>query len=461
MSRRIVRRARRPQSVDSLPPGSVRRSGRDLPENRTVRRGWLDRARGVDRRLRWLKVAGVGLGVLVLVLAALTGVTYLQIRAGLNSGLAADPRIRDVLDPTGGLSREPFYLLLLGSDRREGEEVARSDTIILARIDMQTSSVSLLSIPRDTRADIPGHGVQKINSASALGGTSLMIEAVQAFTGLPVHHYIDINFGGFKEIVDALGGVWVDVPMRIDDRRAASEYPEAQVVEAGQQRLDGKHALTFVRARYSLPRQDLDRIANQQLFIRAVASQATAERNPLRLRALADAAASSLDTDLAIGQLVAVGKRLSDDLGMFDMAVVPGEPEMIDGVSYVVADGAELAVMLERMSRGEPMEPDIEPSEEPMDPSTVTVTIHNGSGVSGVAAAAAARLEARGFVIEEVGNANRFVYDDTLVVYRDGDGRTAETIAADLGRGRAVESRGMYSFNTDVLVVVGKDWVER
>jgi polyisoprenyl-teichoic acid--peptidoglycan teichoic acid transferase len=391
----------------------------------------------------------------------LAGVTFLQIRAGLGSGLAADPRIREVLDPTGGLSREPFYLLILGSDRREGEEVARSDTIILARVDMKESQVSMLSIPRDTRAEIPGHGTNKINAASVLGGTSLMIEAVRAYTGLPVNHYLEVDFRGFKEMVDALDGVWVDVPMSIDDRQAASEYPEARVIAAGRQKLDGKHALTFVRARYSLPRQDLDRIENQQLFIRAVISQATDERNPLRLKALGEAAGRSVDTDLDVAQLIAVARQLSGSLETLDMAVVPSEPTRIGGVSYVVSDPDVLSGIVERMRAGEPMEPLSEPETPEVDRSSVSITIHNGSGLSGVAAAAAARLEARGFAVGEVGNANQFVYDETLVVYRDGGAEVAELVTADLGKGRAVASRGMYSFTSDILVVVGKDWAER
>jgi polyisoprenyl-teichoic acid--peptidoglycan teichoic acid transferase len=454
----MPRRARTTRNLEALPPGSVRRAGKDLPTAQSRRQGAFERARTQERWRRRLKIAGISAGALVLLVAVALGVTYLQLRAGLSSGLAADPRIREVLDPTGGLSREPFYLLILGSDRREGEEVARSDTIILARIDMRENTVSMLSIPRDTRVNIPGHGMNKINAASALGGTSLMIETVREFTDLPVNHYLGIDFRGFKEIVDALGGVWIDVPMHIDDRQAASEFPEARVIEAGRQKLDGKHALTFVRARYSLPRQDLDRIENQQLFIRALVEQATGERNPLRLKVLGDATGGSIDTDLDVGQLIAVGRKLSGSLDMLDMAVVPVEPQRIEGVSYVVADDAELAVLIERMRQGQPMLPEEEESEPTVDRSSVSVTIHNGSGLAGVAGAAAARLEARDYAVGEVGNANQFVYDETLVVYQEGGAEIAALLVSDLGKGRAVAARGMYSFQTDILVVVGKDW---
>jgi len=402
-------------------------------------------------------MVGVAAGALLGLAIITVSVTYIQVRAGLQSGLASDPRIRDVLDPAGDLGREPFYLLILGTDRREGEGAGRPDTIILARIDAKAKTIAMLSIPRDTRAEIPGHGTKKINAAGSLGGASLMIETVKELTGVPVNHYMEIDFYGFKDVVDSLGGVWVNVPMRIDDRRAASEYPEARIIEAGRQLLDGKHALTFVRARYSLPRQDLDRIANQQIFLRALVEQALAERNPLRIKSLAESGARSIDTDLDIGQLAAVARALSGALDDVDMAVVPGEAQVIGGASYVVADTVALADMTARMQAGQPMTL-VQDDTVDIDPASVTVTIHNGAGVPGVAAAASARLKANGFDVGEVGNANQFVYDETLVVYRTGGEATAQLVTGVLGKGKPVPSRGMYAFQTDILVVVGKDW---
>lgn len=457
----MARRWKRPNYVRNPDPGATKRGA--APQGNVSRRqGAFERARVAERRRRRFRIAGITAGVLVGIVALTILVTYIQVRAGLRSGLAADPRIQEVLDPVGSLGREPFYMLILGSDQREGDEVGRPDTIILARIDVPAKTVSMLSIPRDTRVEIPGHGTGKINAAGALGGTSLMIETVRDLTGLPVNHYLQLDFFGFKDMVDALGGVWVDVPMRIDDRRAASEFPEARVIEAGRQKLDGKHALTFVRARYDLPRQDLDRIANQQLFLRAVIDETLSERNPLRIKALADASARSMDTDLDIGKLALVGRSLAGSLDNLDMAVVPGEPRMVGGVSYVIADEPALAEMVGRMRQGQPMIPS-EDDGQPVavNPVSVSVTVHNGAGVSGVASAASVRLEAHGFNIAEVGNANQYVYDETLVVYKTGGEDAANLVAGTLGKGRPVPARGMYAFNTDILVVVGKDWADR
>src|SRR5450759_139544 len=159
---------------------------------------------------------------------------------------------------------EPFYMVIMGEDTRPGEKQARSDTLIVAHVDPQLKKVAMMSIPRDSRVTIPGHGTDKINSAAQIGGPALTIKTVTAFTGLPITHYVVLDFNGFKSIVDAMGGVTIDVPFRINDPMAANHVKSAQVIEKGVQKLDGAHALTFVRARHQFPSQDIQRIANQQ-----------------------------------------------------------------------------------------------------------------------------------------------------------------------------------------------------
>jgi LCP family protein required for cell wall assembly len=172
--------------------------------------------------------------------------------------------------------------LIVGSDSREGlteEEKAklttgdtagqRTDTIMVAHIPDNDTPPTLLSLPRDSNVEIPGHGVNKINAAFSLGGAPLLVKTVEGATGLRIEHYAEISFGGFAGIVDAVGGVEMDIPEEMRDTKTGA------VIPAGKQTLDGVQALAFVRMRYSAatPRSDLDRVVNQRKFIGALAGE--------------------------------------------------------------------------------------------------------------------------------------------------------------------------------------------
>jgi polyisoprenyl-teichoic acid--peptidoglycan teichoic acid transferase len=251
-----------------LDPATSSRETHSAALRRQRRPGYRDAAR------RW---AGVRRALIVLATIALVGFVVAGVLLAIyvndvNTRLRPDAAaISDALAEPPGFS-EPYYVLIMGSDRRPGETNARTDTLILARIDPDEKRATLVSIPRDTRVEIPGHSTTKINAASALGGPELAIRTVAGFTGLPISHYIEMDFEGFKEIVDALGGVTVAVPHAIDDPLAANYDIRYQSIPAGVQRLSGAHALTFVRSR-AYPEGDLMRIQNQQAFLRALVSR--------------------------------------------------------------------------------------------------------------------------------------------------------------------------------------------
>ncbi|MDY0339842.1 MAG: LCP family protein [Coriobacteriia bacterium] len=369
-----------------------------------------------------------------------------------------DPAISAALESEESVVRgDPFYMVILGVDNREGETVARSDTLIVVRVDPPAQSATLVSIPRDTRVQIPGHGKQKINAAMALGGPALVIETVEEFTGLPITHYAEIDFNGFKEIVDALDGVTVNVPEKIQDPKAGNYDPEAYTIYPGEQRLTGAQALTFVRSR-EFPDGDLTRIKNQQIFIKALLKQSLQFSNTLRLPALVNAVADNITTDMSLTELLSLANDMKamDDESLMT-ASMPGEPQYIGGVAYVIVDEDAFATLIDRVSQGLSPEPDPDEESVSLVPSEVSVTVRNGAGIEGVASDAASRLTAAGYGVGEVGNANQFVYDETLIVYTE-DAVQASAVKDSLGFGRVVASRGMYAFDTDILVVVGKDW---
>jgi polyisoprenyl-teichoic acid--peptidoglycan teichoic acid transferase len=186
----------------------------------------------------------------------------------------------------------PQTLLLIGSDHRIGEpfNAAHTDTMMLVRIDPDSSTINVLSIPRDLKVDIPGHGTDKINDAYSDGGPNLLIKVIrqQVFPGLHVNHIVDVNFSGFSDLVDAIGCVYTDVDHRYYNNTAYTDYSSIDI-QPGYQKLCGdnqseKGALAFVRFRHT--DSDIVRNARQQDFLRWAkdqygASQLLANRDKL------------------------------------------------------------------------------------------------------------------------------------------------------------------------------------
>jgi polyisoprenyl-teichoic acid--peptidoglycan teichoic acid transferase len=167
----------------------------------------------------------------------------------------------------------PQTLLILGSDRRptdnrEGANGARSDTIILVRLDPSKKATAIMSLPRDLKVQIPGHGTNRINAAYDIGGPRLTLKTVKRLTGLSINHVINIDFGGFYEGVNALGCVYADVDRRYYNNTAAYAYIN---IPAGYQKMCGRQALQYVRYRHE--DTDLVRSARQQDFLRQAKQQ--------------------------------------------------------------------------------------------------------------------------------------------------------------------------------------------
>lgn len=160
---------------------------------------------------------------------------------------------------------EPVNILLLGIDARIGEEVSRTDAIVVVRIDPQHNSVSMLSLPRDLWVDIPGYGKNKINTAYPLGendlgpgyGPALAKQTVSDLLDMPIHHFAMINFEGFQTLIDKLDGIEIDVPQEIYDNKYPVDEFEGDLrtmevhFEAGTQMMDGERALIYARTRHA------------------------------------------------------------------------------------------------------------------------------------------------------------------------------------------------------------------
>ncbi len=240
------------------------------PADEPHSRGW--------RRAR-KPLIGLLICLLLLCAAALTGILWLEAKVDANiqrlpdtfSGLTDRPS-----KPTSGAAADAMNILVLGTDARSdspttGAEApgwkpgqARSDTMLLVHLDGDRRSASVISIPRDSWVDIPGHGKGKVNWAYSFGGPRLTVETVEKMTDVRIDHLTVIDWDGFKALTDAVGGVDIDIPKTVYDSARGVRW------EAGRHHLDGEQALLYVRQRHGLRDGDLDRVARQQAFLRTL-----------------------------------------------------------------------------------------------------------------------------------------------------------------------------------------------
>ncbi|MFJ3791930.1 LCP family protein [Kitasatospora sp. NPDC090091] len=208
--------------------------------------------------------------------------------SGLNLLLVGLDARSDV-PTTGSAARAPAW--------RAG--AARSDTMMLLHLSEDRRSASLVSLPRDTWTDVPGHGRAKLNAAYSWGGPALMTETVQNLTGIRIDHLAVIDWNGFRALTDAVGGVDITIPRTIE------AVGEARAWEAGTHHMDGAQALLYVRERYGLPGGDLDRTKRQQNFLRSLMLRIMDSgtlTSPSRLGGLLQ----------SVGEVVSVDDRLSN-----------------------------------------------------------------------------------------------------------------------------------------------------
>lgn len=216
--------------------------------------------------------------------------------------------------------------LLLGSDASSGG-ASRADTIVVTE-----AGGGMLAVPRDTLVEIPGVGEDKINAAFAAGGPDLTAETVENLTGVPVDDFVVVNFGGVEDIVDAMGGITIEVEEPIE----VGIEGQSVSIPAGTRELDGFEALAYVRYRGG-PTADIGRIGRQQQFLRELARQSTSPANLPRLPATARATWRNIDTNMNPLQAArfAVRTRLA---GIGEAELYPGTPQYIEGISYWVPD---------------------------------------------------------------------------------------------------------------------------
>lgn len=307
------------------------------------------------RRGRMIKRGVLG-GLLAVLLVGVVGVGawFTRVVDNLGGNGLIDGGIRAILSDSD-VAREPFYVLLLGTDGRPGEEVYRSDSIILARIDPTEKKASLISIPRDTMVVYNGE-TMKINATHAVNGPQGVVEAVNdlCFNGeQKISHYAEINFEGMEDLIDAVGGIDLEATEEVDD----PEHLDIKI-EKGFQHMDGATALTYARCRYTYTDGDFTRMRHQRQVLSALAKKILNDLDPATIMGTVEELSKVVITTLSVQDIVSVanamrGMDVENDMYVANVPSYADETTYVNGVSYVFVYEDKLAEMMRRLDAGE------------------------------------------------------------------------------------------------------------
>ena len=392
-----------------LPPGALSPITIYRQPEPAPRSGWAT----LRTIFAWVLVA------MLVVVGSIAGGAYLWFHESVAAVVASTPDVKIAAKRLDvALPGQPATALVVGYDRRAGEGAgtkSRSDTVMLVRADPDTKSVSLLSFPRDLFVEIhcPGKGTfnARINGAYAECGTKGTLETVRALTDLPINYLITVNFRGFRKLVDAVGGIWLDVDRRYFNNRGGDFGYATINLFPGYQKLGGYQALDFVRYRHT--DSDLYRVARQQLFVQAFKDQIKSNASPLDLPRIV----KTITDNVEVGQ----GGNKEIDLktvlryALFAYSLPPGHffQAKLEGIEET--GGFDLLVPEANVQKAvqEFANPDVESPEKATavalnekpkpaadkapPPRETTITVLNGNGVTGSAGTASYLLSQRSY----------------------------------------------------------------
>ncbi|HIW76973.1 MULTISPECIES: LCP family protein [Gordonibacter] len=435
--------------VDTLLPDTATRESSSEYARRVSRREFTEE---VQRKARVRRIA-VGLVAIVVVAVIAGGVGVATFFGSLDGKMGlADSNAKTAL--TALKEERPWYALLvadLGAASAALDEEG-PDAFVLARVDEAAGKVTLVSLPPNLRVTLSDGKAHRLREAAGEGDAAL-ITAVAGFAGVDIAHYVKTDAAGITALVDALGGVPVNVEQEVDDPQAGDTY-----LAPGEQTLDGNAALTFLRAS-NFKEGVEDQAKNQRAFVAALAERAFDREGALAFATFLDSVGGSFATDIsAMDALGLAGSLGGVEAASVAGALVPGYESTADDVKYYVASSDAWEQMMEAVDKGE------EPPTDKVAPTGVDrkafkVEVRNGAGIAGGAAQAGELLTAEGFDVAGTGNADSDAFPETLVIYDGAEHEAqAQDVAASLGIGRVIQGLGYYEYETDVLVILGKDW---
>jgi len=434
------------------------------------------------RTLKWLAIVVT----LLLLAGGATGFyLYQRLQGNIEVGDYLNDNFLGTQRPTKEATqapdeKEPLNILVMGSDTRAGQGKgygdpskitgARSDTTLLVHLPADRESALVVSIPRDTIVDVPSCKTDtgtsspytdRFNSAFSLGGPGCTIKTVEQNTGVFIDHFVIVDFSGFNDIVDALGGVDVCLPYAVVEPKSKLNLP------AGITTVTGDQALAFVRVRAIGTGSDIDRIDRQQAFLSSLIEKARSSGtllNPVKLVRFLEAATKSLTTDPELANLNRMRQLAQEVRGIppkditfltTPWLVNPADPNTVIW-NTEKTDPLWKAISTDQTYPPEPPDPTVIDGEPlAVAPESIYVRVLNGTGEDGAATTAAAKLSKQGFNVVGVGDAESSDYLSTVVRFDVAGEQSARTVAASLGDATRVRQPGL---GTTIEVVVGEDW---
>jgi len=288
---------------------------------------------------RWLKVIGILLVLLIAGGGAYAYTVYHSLTTAVDTMHQPIEREKsekrpEVITLTKEEDPDPFSVLLLGVDERQGDS-GRSDTMIVLTVNPETKSIKMLSIPRDTRTKIVGRGVEdKINHAYAFGREEMSMATVEHLLDIPIDYYVKVNMEGFKDIVDAVGGIQVTNDLNFTE--------EGHQFNKGQIELNGEQALAFVRMRKEDPNGDFGRQERQRQVIQGIISKGASLASLTRFDDIFEALGKNVRTNLTFTEMMDIQSNYKEAAGTIDQLQITGENKKIDDIFYVIVPDEQI-----------------------------------------------------------------------------------------------------------------------
>ncbi|MEH7115786.1 LytR family transcriptional regulator [Neobacillus niacini] len=288
------------------------------------------RAERTKKKKKWLRVTGIILLLLLIGIGSYAYSVYTSLTNAVETmhkpldRTKSDKRPEQVsLD-----SKQPFSVLMLGVDERNGDK-GRSDTMIVLAVNPQLNSVKMLSIPRDTRTEIIGKGTQdKINHAYAFGNEEMSMKTVENLLDIPIDYFVRVNMDGFKDIIDAVGGITVNNDL--DFSQDGYHFPKGQI------KLDGKKALAFTQMRYEDPRGDFGRQLRQREIIQGILKEGASLSSLTKYQSIFSALGNNVRTNLTFDQMNDIQKNYRSAAGSVQQMSVNGSGTKINDIYYYI-----------------------------------------------------------------------------------------------------------------------------
>ncbi|WP_394138173.1 LCP family glycopolymer transferase [Cytobacillus oceanisediminis] len=288
-----------------------------------------------EKKKKWLRITGIILLFLLLGVIVYGYYLYHSVTSTVETMHEPINRVKSgKREQTITLEKkDPFTVLMLGVDERKGDK-GRSDTIIVLAVNPQTESVKMLSIPRDTRTEIAGHGtVDKINHAYAFGGVEMAVETVENFLDIPIDYYIKMNMEGFQDIVDSVKGV--DVYNDMAFKAGMHKFSQGNI------HLDGEEALAFVRMRKDDPNGDFGRQHRQREVIEGVIDKGASLSSLTHFNDILAALGKNVKTDISFSEMVEMQKNYKETGKNIEQLSIEGNGQYIGDIWYLLVPEEE------------------------------------------------------------------------------------------------------------------------